>query len=1188
MTWRAWLAGCVAIALGAALQGSAAAQDEPPRSQDQTETPLPSPDELQQRIQQIESASEIGKDERTAALNELGRADVFLRQAQSEREQADIFAQNTRSAPALLAEIDAQLRRPPSVTRISPGTDIRDLLDDVEAARSQGARYQQEGKGIEAEESARRARRDWIPNRRLELEARLDEVRAQIRSGPDPADHPAVAESRRIRLRAEQAALEAELNRLDQEIRSYDVRRQYNAARKTLAERNLAMARSAIATLEQAITRMRAAEAEAALADAREELADAEGEHELVLDVYQRNVELSEDLAEITNALTDLAAEETQLDAITNDIRARFAESRERITDVGLTEAIGLHLRNQRARLPDLFDHSRRRAELQERMNQAQRAMSDAEYRLEELENPPAVIADRIREYRQVHELSADDEEDVASALDDAFFSQQEDLRDLIIAYNDYNDALLEVNNAEKRLIDQTRAYRTFIDERILWIQSAEPLAPADAARTWDALLWLIDPHLGWNILALLWEDVRGEPIVYGAWVLLLATLIAIYPRLRRNMDEIAKKTARSRTDRFGLTVTASFHTILMSASIPLVLAVLGWRLIAAAGENELAAAVSLGLQRAAVMLFATELLRNLCRPSGLGESHFEWRTTNLRIVRVNLRWLVPIIIPVVFIVAVTEVNEEHRDSLGRLAFIAGMIAVSIFIFRVFHPTKGILHEFISRHRDGWIENLKYVWFGMFAAAPLVLAVTAALGWFYTAVQLERLMVQTVYLILLVVLAQAFLLRWLFIAQRTMAVEQARKKLAAARAEAEEKAAQATVDASGAPPPAAQQAPEGQSVPESVDIDVAAVSAQTRKLLNTLVGFTIAIGVVLVWVDVMPAFSMFREVVLWRDSGSVTAAASPTLLPGDATAAQPDASAPVVDETAGLDSGEGAAITLAHLIYSLVIVAITIAVSKNIPGVLEITILQRLPISPGGRYAFTTIARYAIVIVGVVLAFNAIGIGWSKVQWLAAAITVGLGFGLQEIFANFVSGLIILFERPVRVGDTVTVGGVNGTVSRIRMRATTIVDPDRKELIIPNREFVTGQVINWTLTDSVLRVRIPVGIAYGSDVELAKRTLLQVAKAHPHVLEDPVPRALFLGFGDSTLDFELRAFVPHIDYFITVPDELHAAIDAAFRKAGIEIAFPQRDIHIRSVPAEVPIRRLDDVSDKDAGADRGC
>jgi potassium efflux system protein len=257
-------------------------------------------------------------------------------------------------------------------------------------------------------------------------------------------------------------------------------------------------------------------------------------------------------------------------------------------------------------------------------------------------------------------------------------------------------------------------------------------------------------------------------------------------------------------------------------------------------------------------------------------------------------------------------------------------------------------------------------------------------------------------------------------------------------------------------------------------------------------------------------------------------------------------------------------ITLADLLLALVIFLLTLIATKNAPGVLEISILPRLPLDSGARYALSTLFRYLILFVGFSAGFGAIGIGWDTFRWLAAAAALGLGFGLQEIFANFVSGIIILIERPIRVGDVVSVGETEGRVTRLRMRATTILDWNRRELLVPNKEFITGSVVNWTLSDPITRLIVPVGIAYGSDTKLAHSLLMKVAKECELVLDEPAPSAIFRKFGDSSLEFELRVFLANRDLWPVMVDRLHTQIDDAFRAAGIEIAFPQRDLHIRS------------------------
>jgi potassium efflux system protein len=231
---------------------------------------------------------------------------------------------------------------------------------------------------------------------------------------------------------------------------------------------------------------------------------------------------------------------------------------------------------------------------------------------------------------------------------------------------------------------------------------------------------------------------------------------------------------------------------------------------------------------------------------------------------------------------------------------------------------------------------------------------------------------------------------------------------------------------------------------------------------------------------------------------------------------------------------------------------------------LEVGVLRRFHVDAATRYATTSITRYLIVFTGVILGLSMLGLRWANLQWLAAGFSVGLGFGLQEIFANFISGLIVLFERPFRIGDIVSIGNVEGTVARIRTRATTIVDWDNKEVVVPNKSFITDRLVNWTLSDSTTRLVIKVGIAYRNDPREAQKILLDIASSHPQVLHDPAPACPMTGFGDSTQNFELRVYVDEIGLRSTVQNELQFRIVEVCREHDIELAFPQRDIWIRN------------------------
>jgi potassium efflux system protein len=301
----------------------------------------------------------------------------------------------------------------------------------------------------------------------------------------------------------------------------------------------------------------------------------------------------------------------------------------------------------------------------------------------------------------------------------------------------------------------------------------------------------------------------------------------------------------------------------------------------------------------------------------------------------------------------------------------------------------------------------------------------------------------------------------------------------------------------------------------------------SQKLVDGLTLILVIYGFYTIWFDIFPAIGVLNHFVIW-------------------------------------EHGPNEYITGQDFAVSLIILVLTWIAATNLPGLIEYSLLQRFQLTKAQCYAFVTLMKYCLVVAGIAIAGTNMGIGWDRIQWLAAAFTVGLGFGLQEIFANFIAGLILLFEQPIRKGDTVTIGDISGTVSHINIRATTITDFNRKDLIVPNKDFITQRLVNWTLSDSILRLDLPVGVSYSSDVNFVREVILNECVKHPKVLKSPEPFVVMREFGSSSLDFELRAFIDDVNNFMNIRDQLMRALFIRFREEGIQIPFPQRDLHIKS------------------------
>jgi potassium efflux system protein len=679
-----------------------------------------------------------------------------------------------------------------------------------------------------------------------------------------------------------------------------------------------------------------------------------------------------------------------------------------------------------------------------------------------------------------------------------------------------YAKALLQLNDVERQLIDVSEQYASFIDERVLWIRSTFVFSYRDIRPAVDASSWLAATD-NWKTLGKTFiPNNRVQAVVLSLSVLAFCVLGYAQRPIRRTITELGQSVSRRGFYQFSPTVRTVLLTVVASVMWPGLAAFAG--LLLSGSPSDFVRAFGAALLWTASMWLPLEVVRQVCRTKGLAESHLQWPPGLLRVIRKQVQSFLVVGVPLLLLSFVLESQTKEplwSSSLGRAAFVVFLVISAFVIQRMLFARSGVVQQ--TQVTSPLPRVLNRTWCILLAISPLLLAALAILGYYDTSQVLAIRLFHTAGVFCLLGLVHALFVRWVLMRRRRLTIEQARQRRStesdspASHDPASITAAQDTFD----------------------EVDLGTVSEQTVRLLRTVVILAAVAAGWLIWDDVVPALSILRNYPVWP----------------------------------GLD------VSLADLSLGVIIVAVTYVATRNVPGLLELTLLNYLPVDTGARFATTTLCRYAIAAGGVALAGRSLGITWGSIQWLIAAMGIGLGFGLQEIFANFISGIILLFERPIRVGDVITLGETTGVVTRIRMRATTVTDWDRKEYVVPNKDLITGRLLNWTLSDQTHRITIPVGVAYGSDTDHARSLLLDVAKQHPLILEDPEPIATFEAFGDSTLNLVLRCYLPDLDNLLPTISDLHSAIDRTFRDAKIEIAFPQRDLHVRSF--EPPLKTID-------------
>ncbi|UVL29826.1 mechanosensitive channel MscK [Pseudomonas donghuensis] len=668
----------------------------------------------------------------------------------------------------------------------------------------------------------------------------------------------------------------------------------------------------------------------------------------------------------------------------------------------------------------------------------------------------------------------------------------------------------------QKQLFSTAQNLRATLDEQMFWIPSNKPLD----------LEWLrsVPERLQKQVVSLPWgsglreltDGLAQRPLLFLPLLLLIGALLWRRKYLYARLTKVHQDVGHFKRDSQWHTPQAILVNILLAMPLSLGLALCGYALqVDARGQNANLASALFQVAQAWLVFYTAY---RILAPGGVAELHFRWEKPQVEFLRGWIRRLGTVVLALVGVVAVAE----HQPSALAEDVLGIGVVLTCYALMAWLLSRLLLSSPTHRNTSLFRKAVGVA----FTALPVALFIAVCFGYYYTALKLTDRLIDTLYLLMFWLVIEAAFVRGLAVAARRLAYQRALSKRQAAK-----------------------EGLDGEVLVEEPTLDIEQVNQQSLRLIRlALLGGFIA-ALYWVWSDLISVFAYLDNITLYEYTSGT--GASMSMVP----------------------------ISLRDLLGALVIIGITVALAGNLPGLLEVLVLSRLNLAQGSAYATTTLLSYVIAGVGFVSTLSALGVSWDKLQWLVAALSVGLGFGMQEIFANFISGIMILFERPVRIGDTITIGNLSGTVSKIRIRATTITDFDRKDIIVPNKTFITGQLINWSLTDTITRVTLKLGVDYGSDLDLVRTLLLKAANDNPRVLKEPAPIVYFLNFGESTLDHELRMHVRDLGDRNPVLDEINRYINKEFKRQHINISFRQMEIYLKNMQGQeykmVPVESLD-------------
>ncbi len=1079
-------------------------------------------DDLRSRVDTVPSQTNMDAALREQVVDTYREAISSLETARNAREETRRMRTQAEQAPARIRELTDELQQiqtPPASETLSD-LSASALSSRVDATSSRLADNQ-------ARLTDLRDQLNRLAQRPDAAREALADAREALRSldgesSPIERDQPSLlVEAKSAALAARREALTAEIERLQQEISSQDERQRELEARRALTEARQAYDTELLASLQLALGQRQNQSAIELRSASEDKLSELRTAAEPVSNAAQRNVELADQLTQLTTQTESLTNEQVRQHTRVDDIQRRLSLVQRQLEIGGSSVALGDVLRAQRREVarPGLLSGTSRST-----TDTTQPQIASAELQRFQLQQQRADLEDIDRRVAQLiaenPDLSEGEQQSLAALL-----RHRREILDLLISAE---GRFIEIGRDLRRLSSEYNqtvdSFNRLLNERLFWLPSFGTLGLDWFGRAINDLPWAFKWSSWAGVLQRLVDGVRARPFVTAIGATLIVALLLLRRPLRSRLRRLAEPVGKVQHDTFWVTLRAALATVLLFIPPVATLLLAGYLVRTSANGDVFTTAVAEVFIRVAILVLFLEPFAQVCRKYGLAESHFQWPEEARHGLYRMLRWLLAMLLIPTMLISFTEAfdDDSKRETIGRGAFMASSLMIAAFSWRLLHPTRGELAGVINPE-EGSSWRLGYLWLPIAVGLPLLLFGLAGMGYYYTALQLQSRFFYSAGLLGGGFVLYALIVRWLTVAERRLALTRALRR----REEARE--ARATRDAAAA---------AGESTPENLDtleIDLVQISEQTRGLIKVVIALLAMAALWLIWSDTLPALQLLDNVTLWQYANEVDGRTQLTQ------------------------------VTLGALLLALALGVVTALAGRNLPGFLEITVLRRFSMDAGSRYAMATLFQYAIVIIGMLGAVALIGFRWSSIQWLVAAVGVGLGFGLQEIFANFVSGIVILFERPVRVGDTVTVGTLTGTVSRIRIRATTVTDWDNKEVVIPNKTFITETVINWTLTDDITRLILRVHLALDTDTELAERLIMDVIKDEPVALENPAPTVFFVGYDDSALIYEARIFYHDLYNLLPLQHAIYKGMHAAFRANDVVVSFPQQDLHLRSV-----------------------